>query len=237
MKGLGPGIPGLVSVVIPVYDGELFLAEAIESVLAQDYRPIEVIAVDDGSGDSSPQILRHYPEIHVIRQANTGCTGARNRGIAAARGEFIAFIDQDDRWSPGKLTRQLAELNASGAGYSLGQLTLFVEPGCPTPAWMGARGWMVGTRRTGYLPGTLVVRRSVLDQLGMFDERFHVGSDAEWLVRARDAGIPVAVVEDVVLEKRIHRANLSRNPEASTDMLMVLAESLKRRRAAQAERA
>lgn len=232
MTPLGPGEPGLVSIVIPVYNGELYLAEAVESVLAQDYRSFEVIAVDDGSIDSSAGILARYPDVKVIPQANTGCTGARNRGIAAARGEFIAFIDQDDRWKTDKLANQLAAVRARpDAGYALGHMTLFLEPGCPIPAWMGTRGWMVDTRRVGYMPGTMLVRRTLFDTLGVFDDRFNVGSDADWLVRARDAGVPVAIVAEVVLEKRIHRANLSAHPDGSTDMLAILAASLKRRHA------
>lgn len=226
---LGPGEPGLVSVVVPVFDGELYVAEAIDSVLAQDYRPLELIAVDDGSSDSSAEILAHYPEIRVIRQPNAGCTSARNVGIAATRGEFIAFIDQDDRWLPGKLRTQLAALKAASADYALGQITLFVEPGCPMPAWMGTRGWLIGTARIGYMPGTLAVRRALFDKVGVFDERFHIGSDADWLVRVRDAGVHVAVVPEVILEKRIHRANLSSHPDGSSDMLTILGESLKRR--------
>lgn len=232
MTALGPGVPGLVSVVVPVFDGEPYLAEAIESVLAQDYEPFEVIAVDDGSRDRSAEILSRYKEVTVIRQPNTGCTGARNRGIDASRGEYIAFIDQDDRWTDGKLVRQVTALrDAPSAGYSLGHITLFLEPGCPMPAWMGARGWMVGTSRVGYMPGTMVVRRGTFDELGLFDDRFQIGSDADWLVRARDEGVAAEVVPDVVLEKRIHRRNLSSHPDGSSDMLTVLAASLKRRRA------
>ena len=234
MDGLGPGTPDMVSVVIPVFNGEDFLAEAVESVLGQEYELMEVIAVDDGSDDGSSAILRRFPGIKVIRQGNSGCTGARNTGILASRGELVAFIDQDDRWRPDKLTKQVAALAAdTSAGYSLGHIELFLEPGCPVPAWMGSRGWMVGTRRVGYLPGTMVVRRQTFDRLGLFDDRFKIGSDADWLVRARDAAIGVAIVPDVVMDKRVHRNNLSSHPDGSMEMLAVLAESLKRRRVAE----
>lgn len=231
MTALGRGEPGLVSVVVPVFDGQSYLAEAVESVLAQDYEPIEVIAVDDGSRDGSAEILARYSTITVIRQSNTGCTGARNTGIVSSRGEYVAFIDQDDRWRAGKLRRQVAALTAAPeAGYSLGNINLFLEPGCPVPAWMGARGWLVGTTRVGYMPGTMVVRRTTFDELGIFDTRFQIGSDADWLVRARDAGIPAAIVPEIVLDKRVHTNNLSSHPDGSSDMLTVLAASLRRRR-------
>jgi glycosyltransferase involved in cell wall biosynthesis len=234
MTSLGPGESGLVSVVIPVFNGQAFLAEAIESVLAQHYRPLEVITVDDGSSDDSPQILARYAELRVVRQANTGCTGARNRGVAESRGELIAFIDQDDRWRPDKLRRQVEALRAAPeAGYTLGHIALFLEPGCPMPTWMGSRGWLVGTQRVGYMPGTMLIRRTLFDRLGLFDARFHIGSDADWLVRARDAAVRAVVVPDVVLDKRIHGGNLSSHPDGSGDMLTILGESLKRRQSAE----
>ncbi len=230
---LGGGTPTLVSVIVPVYNGAAFVAEAIESVLAQDHAAIEIIAVDDGSIDDSARILAGVPRVQVIHQPNAGVTRARNVGIEASRGELVAFIDQDDRWRPGKLARQVRALNeAPAAGYSLGHINLFVEPGSAMPSWMGARGWMVGTERVGYMPGTMVVRRSVFDRLGLFDERFQIGSDADWLIRARDAGIEAVVVPEVVLDKRIHSNNLSGHPSGSVDMLSILAESIRRRRAA-----
>jgi glycosyltransferase involved in cell wall biosynthesis len=230
MSSLGAGEPGLASVVIPVYNGADYLAEAVESVLAQYYRPLEVVAIDDGSTDGSAEILARYPQVKVITQPNGGCTVARNRGIAATRGEYVAFIDQDDRWRPGKLQLQLSALRARpDAGYALGRLMLFVEPGCPVPAWMGSRGWTLESSRVGYMPGTMVVRRAAFDELGTFDERFVIGSDADWLVRARDAGMPVVIVHEVVLDKRLHRSNLSGHPDGSSDMLAILAASLRRR--------
>lgn len=98
----------LVSVVMPVYNGQAFLAQAVESVLAQTFKAVELIAVDDGSTDGSPEILAEYSSrIRVVRRANAGVSAARNAGIAAARGELIAFLDQDDWWMPEKVTRQV----------------------------------------------------------------------------------------------------------------------------------
>lgn len=98
----------LVSVVMPVYNGAAFLAEAIESVLGQTHASVELIVVDDGSTDASPQIIgRHGERLVAIRQNNAGVAAARNAGIAAARGEFVAFLDQDDWWLPEKLLKQL----------------------------------------------------------------------------------------------------------------------------------
>ncbi|HVA45528.1 MAG TPA: glycosyltransferase [Pirellulales bacterium] len=98
----------LVSVVMPVFNGQAFLAQAVESVLAQTYQPIELIAVDDGSTDASADILAGFgSRIRVIRQPNAGVSAARNAGIEQARGELIAFLDQDDWWQPEKVARQV----------------------------------------------------------------------------------------------------------------------------------
>jgi len=98
----------LVSVVIPVYNGERFVAQAIESVLAQTWPNIEVIAVNDGSTDGSAEVLARYEgRVAVVEQDNCGVAAARNAGIRRARGEFIAFLDQDDWWRTEKLSRQV----------------------------------------------------------------------------------------------------------------------------------
>jgi glycosyltransferase involved in cell wall biosynthesis len=101
-----------VSVIIPAYNHGRFLAEAAASVLAQTYGDLEVVVVDDGSTDDTPQVLAAFqdPRLHVIRTRNHGKSAARNRGLDEARGRYIAFLDADDRWRPRKLERQLAVL-------------------------------------------------------------------------------------------------------------------------------
>lgn len=224
--------PGLVSVIVPVFDGQRWLADAIGSVRAQTYSPIEIVAVDDGSTDLSAAILAGYPDVHTIRQPNGGCAVARNRGIAGSRGEYLAFIDQDDRWIADKLERQVTLLRERpDAGYALGRQMLFLEPGCPLPRWFGERSYLFDRPHVGYLPGTMLVRRSTFVRIGVFDEAYPTASDGEWLVRAHDTGVPMAVAEEVVIEKRIHDANLSSTPGNTEELLLILARSMRRRRA------
>ena len=100
--------PALVSCVIPVYNGARFVAESIESVLAQAYRPLEVIVVDDGSTDGTEDVLAAFGDrIRVFFQPNAGAAAARNRGVAEARGGWLTFQDADDLWAPDKLERQM----------------------------------------------------------------------------------------------------------------------------------
>src|SRR5436853_749734 len=101
-------MPSLVSVIIPVYNCEQYLAEAIQSVLAQTHPTIELIVVDDGSTDNSAAVAKSFAVVRYVFQRQGGPGAARNRGISLARGSFLAFLDADDVWVAGKLTRQLA---------------------------------------------------------------------------------------------------------------------------------
>src|SRR5262249_46275201 len=103
-----------VSVVMPVYNGERFLRESLESVFAQTFQDFEMLCVDDGSTDRSASILQQYgPRIRVVRQENAGQSAARNAGVALAQGRYIAFLDQDDLWYPSKLMSQVAAIEAN----------------------------------------------------------------------------------------------------------------------------
>lgn len=103
-----PGHTPLVSVVIPVYNGEAFVAQAIESVLAQTWPNVELIVINDGSTDRSAEVIARYGDrLVLVEQANQGVAAARNAGMSRARGQFIALLDQDDWWRPEKLARQV----------------------------------------------------------------------------------------------------------------------------------
>ena len=106
-------IKPLISGIVPVYNGERYLRETLDSMLAQTYQPLEVIVVDDGSTDGTPKVVAGYGDrVRYIYQENSGPAIARNRGIDAARGEFIAFLDADDLWHPEKLMRQMTRFEA-----------------------------------------------------------------------------------------------------------------------------
>jgi glycosyltransferase involved in cell wall biosynthesis len=129
-------IPGLVSVVVPIFNAERFLEEAIRSVLAQTYSKWELLLVDDGASDSSPSIARRYQEadpsrvrsLHHPERKNFGVCTTRNLGIAQSRGEFVAFLDADDLWLPEKLEQQVALLRSQPeAGLVYGRSIYFED--------------------------------------------------------------------------------------------------------------
>lgn len=220
----------LVSTVVPVYNGERYLATALDSIFQQDYRPLEVIVVDDGSTDRSAEIAQSYQGLSYIYQSNAGVAVARNTGIAAARGEFIAFLDQDDWWAPNKLRLQVAALREHlAAGYALAREQIHLEPGIGWPAWIRREAVLNGELIC--LPGTWLVRRTVFDQIGAFDPRYVLGCDTEWLVRARDAGITRIVVPEVLLYWRIHDANESYKQRVSRiEFFRILKSTIDRKR-------
>ena len=223
----------LISVIIPVHNGGRYLRAALESVFAQTYDPFEVIVVDDGSTDDSGAIAQSFPDVRYIHQSNQGVAAARNNGIAAARGEFFAFLDQDDLWTPEKLKLQIGHLQSHpDIGYTLTQQQFFLDPGATIPTWF--RKELLSEVHTGWVLGTLVVRRTTFEQIGNFATGYSAASDGDWFFRAKAAGIPMAIVPELLLLKRIHGANESaRAKEILSELRKVVKSSLDRQRATQ----
>ena len=223
----------LVSAIIPVYNGARYLRAALESVFAQTYRPFEVIVVDDGSTDDSGVIAQSFKEVRYIHQENRGVAVARNNGIEAARGEFFAFLDQDDLWTPQKLQLQVSHLlSHSDLGYTLTEQKFFLDPGASLPVWF--RKELLTSAHPGWVPGTLVVRRTAFEKVGNFATGYTAASDSDWFFRAKAAGISMAVLPEMLLLKRIHGTNESGNAkEALAEMRRVIKSSLDRQRSQQ----
>jgi glycosyltransferase involved in cell wall biosynthesis len=201
----------LVSVVMAVHDGERFLAEAIDSVLGQTYAHHEIVLVDDGSMDGSAAIARSRP-VRYCRQPNRGVAAARNAGLAAARGELIAFLDQDDTWLPHKLEAQVAFLQEHpSVDIVLSPVEVQLEPGAPPLSWYEPGAGM--DVQLVPLLGSLLARRSAAERIGEFDTRYEIASDTDWFMRARDAGLVVETAPGVCMRYRIHEGNASRNEE------------------------
>jgi glycosyltransferase involved in cell wall biosynthesis len=223
----------MVSAIVPVYNAERFLGQALDSILAQDYRPLEVIVVDDGSVDGTSVIARTYEGVRYIHQANQGHAAARNAGIEASNGEFVAFLDADDLWAPNKLSVQIGHLlKHPSVGYAIARQRFFVEPGTSLPPWL--RRELLLEDQVGYLPGTLVVRTTVFAQIGTFDTAYRISCDSDWLARAKDAGIPMSILPDVLLFRRIHSGNQSSDVHGvHSELLSILRRSIARQRVGQ----
>jgi glycosyltransferase involved in cell wall biosynthesis len=221
----------LVSVIMAVRNGERFLKAGLDSVYAQDYPAFEVIVVDGHSTDGTADILRSYPEARCIPQSGRGLADAWNTGLAAARGRLIAFLDHDDLWTADKLRAQIDHLRLQeAAGFAIAQVRFFLEPGCAMPR--GFRRELFDAPRLIRIPGTLLARTELFDEVGGFNTRLTIASDVDWFARVKDRGVPMAVVEDVLLHKRIHEGNLAANADLNTrELARLIRQSVERQRA------
>lgn len=203
----------LLSVIIPAYNGEAFLAEAVESIYKQDFHPLEIVIVDDDSTDDTARIAHNLKgNVRYIHQAHSGRPAAgRNRGIRQSSGQIIGFLDQDDLWPVNKLALQIPQLldNAS-LDVILGhtqimQLTSIVAGKRQFEAWAKPVDYM--------LLSSALFKRPVFEKVGFFDESLqYFGDDLDWFIRAREQGIAVRQLKEVTLYWRIHEANTSHNP-------------------------
>jgi glycosyltransferase involved in cell wall biosynthesis len=197
-----------VDVVVPLYDSEAYLAECLESILAQTYRPLEVIAVDDGSSDGSVAVAEAFPGVRLLRGPHAGVSQARNAGLAAATSTLVAFCDADDRWRPTKVERQVAHLDRypEAAGV-LCRCEVEIEPGADEPPWLAPD--LVYGDRGGIQPLSGLFRRSLLDDLGGF--RGDDGAeDLDLLFRARELGARFDVIPEPLAVRRVHERNALR---------------------------
>lgn len=221
----------LVTVAITVYNGAPYLAEAIESVLAQTYNPFELIVLDDGSTDESGEIAQSYgPALRFARQENAGLGGARNSAIELANGRYYAFLDADDRFVPDKLERQMEILDAQpDVDMVFGHMTEFVSPEIDEAARALLRAPVDDAAwRT---PNLMLVRREAFHRVGPFSNTLRVGIGVDWYARAVESGLREAVPSFVVLERRLHTSNNGiRQRDARHQYLHVLKQSLDRKR-------
>jgi glycosyltransferase involved in cell wall biosynthesis len=218
----------LVSVVVPAFDEEAFIAQALESVLAQTYQPVELIVVDDGSGDRTAEIAESCGA-RVLRLAHRGVAAARNAGLGAARGDYWTILDADDLLPPDGLADQVAHLEGHPElGLVFGLTKAFVTPGEARPSHFNPV-WARGPY--AWHTGAMMARQEVLDVVGPFDETRRLGEDMDWLTRARDAGVCAGSTEHLALRHRIHAGNSTADTRANrAAMLSVLRQSLRRRR-------
>ncbi|HKY63452.1 MAG TPA: glycosyltransferase family A protein [bacterium] len=221
----------LVSAIVPLFNGEAYLGEALASISAQNYRPIEIIVVDDGSSDRGYEIAQSYGGVRCFRQERGGVAVARNRGVTEAQGEYLAFLDQDDKWTPDKLEIQVDYLRSHRElGYVFAHQRLFLEPGSPPPVWI--RQELVDRPHPGFCPGTILIDREFFRKVGFFNPAYRFTSDGDWFFRAQDLS-PRVFLPEVLLLKRSHRENESNHYSSmQSEMHRVMLERIKRKRSA-----
>lgn len=225
----------MISVIIPAYNAESYLAEALASVLTQTRKPEQVIVIDDGSTDATGRVAQTFSSpigdsIHSVRQDNAGIGAARNAGLALADGDFIAFLDADDLWPSGRVQAMLAEFERSPhLDIVFGHMEHFFSPELSAAA---RRRLRCPTGRTpALLAGGLLAKRSVFDVVGPFATDLRLGEFLDWFMRGQEAGLHMATIPDLVLRRRIHGANtVLREQSSRNDYVRLLHRSLVRRR-------
>lgn len=217
-----------VSCIIPVHNGAAFIGEALESIFAQKGPVLEVVVVDDGSTDASARIAASFAGVRVVSRSQGGVAAARNDGLRSAYGDYVAFLDADDLWLPGKLDAQLAALAVEPAPaycvtmarHVVTDADGTVPPGDP------------GDVKLGRLMQCLLARRADFDRVGPLDTGTSTRADQDWFLRADQTGLKQVVVPEVFTIRRIHGDNHSIRSSAQVldDFLTIAKRNLDRKR-------
>ena len=216
-----PSAEPAVSVVIPAWNAAWCVGRAIDSVLAQDFADREIVVVNDGSTDDTAGVLAGYRDaIRVVTQANGGMSSARNAGIRAARGRYLAFLDADDRWLPGKLGRQMALMAARPELAFCAATARFEDPeGNPAGMWTcsgkpnaGVADIFAHHATVAGGASSVLARRELVQQLGGFDETLFGAEDTDLWVRLAALG-PFACIADPLVVVLKRPGSVSRNRE------------------------
>jgi len=209
----------LVSVVIPTYNRAEWIGGAVESVLSQEFQNYELIVVDDGSTDETPKVLERYSDrIRMIRQANCGVSAARNTGVASSNGDFIAFLDSDDLWLPGKLSRQVVFFQQNSDARICQTNEIWIRNGVRVNPGKRHR------KRSGQIfapslrlclvsPSAVMLRKKLFDDIGGFDEDLPACEDYDLWLRI-GSRYPIYLIDEPLIVKRGgHEDQLSKTPK------------------------
>lgn len=220
----------LVSIIIAVYNCQRYLAQAIESVLAQTYSPFELIIVDDGSTDESARVAKSFlDKLRYFYQPHRGLATALNYGIQLAQGDFFAFLDADDLWMKNKLSSQVA---------------VFDEKQQPDMVFTHIRQFYspeleleIKTKYTfteimpGYSTTSMLIKRESFFRVGPFDPSCRLGQFIDWYLKAQEVGLTSFMLPEILVKRRIHDSNIGIiKREDRSEYVRFIKASLDRRR-------
>jgi glycosyltransferase involved in cell wall biosynthesis len=228
--------PPTVSVVMAVKNAARYLKAALDSIMAQTVAVAEVVMVDGHSVDATEEIARAYPRVRWLQESavvKPGYAAAWNDGIRASTGDLVALLDGDDTWAPDKIRRQIDALEAApDASCAIGYVQFVAEPGEPLPP--SFKPDLLAHPHVAYMPGALLARRRLFDQVGLFNVDLDIANDIDWFARLKDQRVSIAIVDDVVIYKRVHAQNLSysaaRTPVINRELIRTLRDSIHRQR-------
>ncbi len=223
----------LISVIVPAYNAEAYIAETLQSILSQKVSPLEVIVIDDGSQDNTAAIVHSFgKQVSYFYQRNHGTPAARNKGLQTARGELIAFLDADDLWSSDKLALQLRKMETHPDAEIIIGYTQHIRL---QTASDGSTAFVPFKQPQPMLSmGSALIRKTVFDKVGFFDETFPYCDDIDWFLRAREQGINMLIHPETIQYYRKHTTNLTMNRRLDLKyQLLAYKKSIDRRKANQ----
>jgi glycosyltransferase involved in cell wall biosynthesis len=223
--------PALTSVIVPVYNCQQYLAQAIASILAQTYQPLEIIVVDDGSTDKSGEIAQSFASAVIYcHLEHGGGAKALNHGISLARGEYLAFLDADDLWMADKLSLQMKTfLDNPQLEAVFGHIRQFKSPELDESSQ--TKLTIPVEVSPAYHKDTLLITRQALYRVGLFNPQIQMGDFIDWYLRACEQNLKSLMLPDILAERRLHKNNMGiREKSSRIEYVRMLKASLDRRR-------
>lgn len=221
----------LISVVITCFNRQAYIREAIDSALRQSYENYEIVIIDDGSTDDSAKISKSYGDrVQYFHQDNQGASASKNIGVELARGEFISFLDSDDLWVPNKLQLQMMHFSEFPSVDILhGHARQFVDPDL-TPDER-AQLYCPTEPMSAPVSGTMLLKKNTFERVGGYRTDLLVGIDIEWHLRAKNLGLSIVTLSDILLHRRIHKTNSGTTHRSNRQQhLSILKEHIDRQR-------
>jgi len=223
----------LVSIIMPVFNTDKYLKEALDSIFSQTYRNFEIICIDDGSIDNSLPILKSFENRIklIINDKNYGTSESRNRGIQLSKGEFLAFLDADDIWEKNKLEIQIKEFNDKpDLDVSFAYMQCFISPELSGDA--RNKRYCPPDSVPCHIPSSAVIKRTSFEKVGYFDTRFKNIEFMDWVNKAKETGLKIETLNDTLVFRRIHETNVGiiDKEHSRSDYLKIIKESLERKR-------
>jgi glycosyltransferase involved in cell wall biosynthesis len=215
-----------ISVIIPAYNHANFIGAAIESVIQQTLQPAQILIIDDGSTDSTQDVVRESKSVRYVRTAHAGAAAARNLGVDLAEENYLAFLDADDLWVANKLELQMETMQRQpDLDMVFGHVEEFYSAEVPVTE----RRCRLRISSAGYVFGTLLIRTESFKRVGKLDQSLRAGEFIDWYARA--LGLNGCMLEPIVMRRRVHLNNSRRREKASAnDYARVFKSILDRRR-------
>lgn len=225
-----------ISIILPIYNTAKYIRESLESILHQTYSDFEIICIDDGSTDTSMEIVQEIAGmdsegriVMIQLEKNSGIAAARNAGITIARGTFIAFADADDIWKPQKLELQMAQFASDPhLDISFCMIQNFISPELSDEE-KNQKDTLLDPI-SGQVSGAFLAKKSSFDQVGLLNETYRIGEFIDWMARANELGLTNSIVPEVLYLRRAHTTNTTLDKPAHADYLTIARQALLRRR-------